>query len=242
MSIDLYPALDLGRTEVAVALERVPTAGEVAPVGAASLLYRNDDEEWPDEAGDDLVTRCPGITYQNLARDGATIGDVFGEQLPQLEETDAPTLVTLTMGGYDLLSAVAGKPGRELMMRIAADVAEAYEFLVDSVRRTRPESTVVVTTLYDPSDGTGTIPGAFEGKTAMPLEALAKLNESIRTLARGTPDVVVGDAHARFLGHGVTAPEAERWYWRRSLVELNARGASELRLAWLEALRPVLGD
>ena len=39
MSIDLYPALDAGEIDVAVALERGPAAGHVAPLGAASLLY-----------------------------------------------------------------------------------------------------------------------------------------------------------------------------------------------------------
>jgi hypothetical protein len=43
MSMDLYPALDAGETDVAVALERNPSAGNVAPLGAASLLYHNDE-------------------------------------------------------------------------------------------------------------------------------------------------------------------------------------------------------
>ena len=87
MSIDLYPALDAGETDVAVALERDPTAGTVAPLGAASLLYQNDDARWGEDQNDDLVSRYPGITMQNLATDAATIGDVFGEQLAQVAET-----------------------------------------------------------------------------------------------------------------------------------------------------------
>jgi hypothetical protein len=47
---------------------------------------------------------------------------------------------------------------------------------------------------------------------------------------------LLADAHAHFLGHGVSVPEADRWYWRRSLIEPNARGASELRHLWLNAL------
>ena len=41
LSMDLYPALDAGEIDVAVALERDPSAGRVAPLGAASLLYQN---------------------------------------------------------------------------------------------------------------------------------------------------------------------------------------------------------
>jgi len=56
VSIDLYPALDAGATDVAVALERLPDVGAVAPLGAASLLFRNDDVRWPEFMGRDLVS------------------------------------------------------------------------------------------------------------------------------------------------------------------------------------------
>lgn len=240
MSMDLYPALDVGATAVAVALERIADAGEVAPVGAASLLFHNDEERWPDDAGDDLTTLSPGIDLRILAQDGATIGDVFGEQLAQLEASDGPTLVTVTAGGYDLLSAAANRPSRELLRGIARDVAEAYEFLIEAVQRLRPNSTVVVTTICDPSDGTGTVPGAFEGKGAVPLEALRQLNDALRTLASGTPGAVLADAYGRFFGHGVTAAPEDRWYWQRSLVDPNALGANELRRLWLDSIRSLL--
>jgi hypothetical protein len=105
MSIDLYPALDAGEVEVAVALERVPTAGRVAPLGASSLLYRNAEERWPDDVGNDLSSMYPDIAFVNLASDGATLGEVFGEQNTQLTDSDYAVLMTLTVGGKDLLSA-----------------------------------------------------------------------------------------------------------------------------------------
>jgi hypothetical protein len=55
-------------------------------------------------------------------------------------------------------------------------------------------------------------------------------------IATRTPGSAVADAHAHFLGHGVTAPEEERWYWKRSWIEPNAAGASEIRRLWLDAL------
>jgi len=48
--------------------------------------------------------------------------------------------------------------------------------------------------------------------------------------------VLLADVHARFLGHGVSVEEQQRWYWSRSPLEPNARGASELRHLWLETL------
>jgi lysophospholipase L1-like esterase len=235
LSLDLYPALDAGETDVAVALERVASAGRVAPLGAASLLYRNDETYWPDEMGNDLVTRHPGITFANLAADGATIGDVFGEQLPQLEPSDEPTLVTLTVGAADLFSAFANRPKPALLDRIAADVVEAFDFLVHAVRGARSNALLVVSTIYDPSDRTGRLPGVLDA-APLPLRALDLLNASIRAIAGGTPGVLLGDVYSHFLGRGVTAPEDERWYWRRSLLEPNARGASEIRRVWMDAL------
>jgi lysophospholipase L1-like esterase len=235
-SIDLYPALDAGATDVAVALERDVHAGAIAPLGAASLLHRNDDTRWPEEQGDDLVTRYPGITFANLASDGATIGEVFGEQLPQLAESDAPSLLTLTIGGNDLLSAFSNKPRMSLLEAIARDVAEAFEFLLDALHRARPNALVVLATIYDPSDGTGHIPGVLEQAGPLPLPVLDGLNERIRTLAGGTPRTILADVHAHFMGHGVTAPEEERWYWKRSPIEPNAAGANEIRRLWREAI------
>jgi len=236
MSIDLYPALDAGEIDVAVALERVATAGNVAPLGAASLFHQNDDARWPEEQGSDLISRYPGIAFHNLATDGATIGDVFGEQLPQLEESEEETLVTLTIGGNDLLSAFANRPRASLLAAIARDVRDAYELLVDAVRRSRPNALVLLSTIYDPSDRLGRIPGVLEEAGKLPLEILDEMNEFIRRLAGGTPSTALEDVYAHFLGHGAAAPEGDRWYWRRSLIEPNAVGASEIRRVWRNAL------
>jgi len=237
MSIDLYPALDAGEIDVAVALERDPTVGRVAPLGAASLLYQNSEDRWPEHVGDDLVSLMPGIVFENRAADGATIGDVFGEQLTGLEPSDEPTLVTLTIGANDLLSALGNRPKRELLGGIVSDITEAYDFLVDTLRGRFPNGTVVATTVFDPSDRTGKIPGVYDDRGPLPLEALDSLNAHIRTLARGTPNVLLADAYEHFLGHGVAVAESDRWYWRRSLIEPNAEGAHELRLLWLRTLR-----
>lgn len=236
VSIDLYPALDAGEIDVAVALERNPSVGRVAPLGAASLLHQNADEQWPEFAGDDLVSRFPGIELHNLASDGATIGEVFGEQLPNLEPTDEPTLVTLTIGGNDLLSAYGNRPRRALLEKIERDIAEAYDFLLDMLRGQLPNGTFVIATVYDPSDRSGRIPGVYDDAGPLPLEILDRFNGHIRELASGTPRTLLADLYARFLGHGVSAAEADRWYWRRSLIEPNARGASEVRQVWLDVL------
>jgi lysophospholipase L1-like esterase len=239
MSIDLYPALDVGEADVAVALEWDARAGSVAPLGAASLLHRNVDERYPSFAQNDLVSRYSDIGFSNQAEDGATIGDVFGSQLSQVAESDERTLITLSIGGNDLLSAFANKPVPSLLREVVKDIAEAYEFLVESLRRSRPDSVLLLTTVYDPSDDTRRIPGVFDDAGSLPLESLHDLNDRIRAIAAGLPGTAVADAYRHFLGHGVTADETNRWYWKRSWIEPNAEGASEIRRLWLDALDAV---
>lgn len=236
MSLDLYPALDAGEIDVAVALERVASAGRVGAVGAASLFFQNSEEHWPDDLGNDLSSRFPQLEFENLASDGATIGEVFGEQLPLVEPSDEAVLLTLTLGLTDVLSAASIRSRSRLLDKIGSDVIEAYDFLAETLRGQFPNGLIILTTVCDPSDGTARVPGVFDDAGPLPLELLDRLNGHIRALAGGTPNFQLADAHARFLGHGVSASEDDCWYWKRSLVEPNARGASELRHLWLDAL------
>lgn len=242
LSIDLYPALDAGETEVAVALEWDARAGQVAPLGAASLFHRNADDRYPEFEGRDLVTRYGEIGFTNLAEDGATIGDVFGSQIPQLAASDDPTLITLTVGGNDLLSAFANRHDAKILAGVVRDVADACEFLVETLERTRPNAALILTTVYDPSDDTRTIPGLFDGAGKLPLEFLHDLNAHITRIAAQARRAAVADAYTHFQGHGVTAAGAERWYWKRNLIEPGVLGASELRRLWLDALDVLTED
>jgi hypothetical protein len=88
--------------------------------------------------------------------------------------------------------------------------------------------------VYDPTDATGMLPG-LEGYGRLPLEHLNRFNEHVRETAARVA-ALPADVHQHFLGHGVTAPEQERWYWSRNMIEPNARGASEIRRVWWEAL------
>jgi lysophospholipase L1-like esterase len=236
MSIDLYPALDAGEIDVAVALERRVEAGAVAPLGAASLLVRNDDARWPEFTGRDIASRWPRVAAQNLCTDGASIGDVFGEQLDQLEASSDEAIVTVTVGGNDLLSAYSSRPRETLMERIVRDIASAYDVMLDAIADKLPRARLVLTTVYDPSDRSGTIPGILEDVGKLPLHHLDALNAHIRAMAASREGGALADVYAHFLGHGAGAAPEQRWYWRRSLIEPSALGASEIRRVWLEAL------
>src|SRR5205823_3231088 len=106
---------------------------------------------FPDWAGRDLA--AAGLGVEVVARDGATTADVLRRQLPQI--TRAPVLVTVTMGGNDLISAYGdSQAARAAIGRVSA-IGKAImlrlgELCGDTGR-------IVVTTVYDPSDGTGEV-------------------------------------------------------------------------------------
>jgi len=226
MSTDHYPTCDVRDLDV-------PPA-RLDPLGASALFYRNHDARWPEFGGRDLERLEPGIEFLGLAEDGAMIDDVATEELARVgrDSEDPNILLTLTAGGNDLLDALTG--GRRLEGAVSR-VARRYTDLVDTVREELPNATLVLATVYDPTDGTGHLPG-FEAYGLLPLEYLDRFNEQVRQTARETPGAVLADLHGHFLGHGVTAPERERWYWRGNPIEPNARGASEIRRVWWNVL------
>jgi lysophospholipase L1-like esterase len=226
MSTDHYPTCDVR------GLDAPP--GRLDPLGAAALLHSNVDSRWPDFRGHDLEAIHPHTEFLNLAEDGAMIDDVATEELARLghDSDDPGILLTLTAGGNDLLDALAS--GGQLE-REARRIERRYSDLVATVREELPEATLVLTTVYDPTDGTGRLPGLDSGKP-LPLEYLDRFNDTLRALADEDGLIRVADVHRHFLGHGATASEGERWYWRRNPIEPNARGASEIRRMWLAAV------
>ncbi len=225
MTTDHYPTCDVRNLDA-------PPA-RLDPLGAAALLHSNDDARWPEFRGHDLDHLFHGVEFLNLAEDGAMIDDVATEELARLghDSNDPGILLTLTAGGNDLLDALAsGKSLQHAVRQIEAGYAD----LVATVREELPAATLVLTTVYDPTDGTGRLPG-LESLGCLPLEYLDRFNQRVRSLARESEHTLLADVHRHFLGHGVSAPEADRWYWRRNMIEPNARGASEIRRVWGEA-------
>jgi hypothetical protein len=103
------------------------------------------------------------------------------------------------------------------------------------IREELPKATLILTTVYDPTDGTGMLPG-LEAYGPLPLEYLDQFNDHVRGTAQSGERIRLADVHRHFEHHGVTAPDPDRWYWKRNLIEPNARGASEIRRVWLEAV------
>jgi lysophospholipase L1-like esterase len=210
--------------------------------GAASLLWRNRDHDFPAWAGRDLTTRDPAARLALLASDGATSTTVASQQLRQLRGLGrVPTLATVTMGGNDLLTAYGDTTAARRAIRTVVD--NGRRVLAGLRDLMGPQAPIVVATVYDPSDGSGDT-----GRLGLPpwpqaLDRLAELNQALRALA-DAHRALVADVHARFLGHGLAAgdptqpaahpPDPALWY--RELIEPNAWGASEIRAAFWQAL------
>jgi hypothetical protein len=101
---------------------------------------------------------------------------------------------------------------------------------------------IVLSTVYDPSDGSGELVGVLPPWPEA-LAMLSELNAAIADLASEF-GCLLADVHRAFLGHGSRAGDPgqaeprpttpELWYC--GVVEPNAWGASAIRAAWWAAL------
>jgi lysophospholipase L1-like esterase len=216
--------------------------------GAASLLWRNRDEDFPAWAGRDLTARDPTARLVLLAGDGATSTTVAGEQLGRLRRLGSiPTLATVTIGGNDLLAAY----GDAIAARRAIQTVVANGRLVLASLRSLmdPEAPILVATVYDPSDGSGDASRLDLPPWPEALELLAELNWALQALAEDH-QALVADVHARFLGHGLAAGDptqpaarpADRDLWYCGLIEPNAWGASQIRASFWDTLHRAGSD
>jgi len=123
--------------------------------GGASLLARNHDRDIPQWRGRDLGD----ASWANLATDGATTTTLLDVQLPRLRRLGLePSLVTLTVGGNDVLVSYGDT---RAVLRTVHTVGERVARALEALHElTRPDPSVVVATVYDPSDGTGDPPPA----------------------------------------------------------------------------------
>lgn len=225
MSIDAYPYFELSKDNLDVPQN----------VGAASLLYQNVPEIWPEFEGRDLRSLFPDLFFKCVAMDGATTHDfISGEYLePFMIYKDKAVLVTLTLSGNDLLRMMNRKLTVVAQEREIEAIWQRYERVVSLITGAFPKARMVLTTIYDPTDGSGELPGY--PKFTEYLGSFSKTNDFIRDCAAKS-GFALADVHKHFLGHGLSAEKDQRWYWEPNPIEPSARGASEIRRLWLEAL------
>jgi hypothetical protein len=200
-------------------------------LGAASLLYRNPQERWPEFP--DLVTANPNCDFYPLARDGATLVGCW-RQLEEAPELTGRVLATLTVGGNDLLTGL-GQPQRAYSAAGPGDdrTLPGWQFglerWVQRFRQRYPHSVLMLSNIYDPSDGTDLL-ASGDGSLAGIRPHFEELNVRLRDTATRL-SLQFADLHAHFLGRAL---DAEPWIYAE--IEPTAAGANEIRCCWLAAL------
>jgi lysophospholipase L1-like esterase len=217
--------------------------------GAASLFCHN-HPDWPEFEGRDLLTCFPDLEFEQLAFDGATSEGVLSLQVPMLRRLRGRVrIITLTAGGNDLLSyfGIGRGDAERAAGHFRVRLARILEACADVVG---PVGCVLVGNIYDPTDGTGEVPGSGFPLWSDSMHVLELFNQAAAEVARGFPAQLV-DIHSHFLGHGAQAQEPTSHHyhahdptvWYTQLIEPNARGAHEIRrLFWEAFLHSPLGQ
>jgi lysophospholipase L1-like esterase len=211
--------------------------------GGASLLFANRDDDFPEWRGRDLASTDGNCAFSLLATDGATTRTVLDTQLPRLAAFRVrPTLVTVTIGGNDLLGAYGDTAAaREVVVRVEAALARALPGIAGMLA---PSGRLVVGTVYDPTDGTGEavrlgLPPWPDG-----VAMIHELNERLREVA-ARHGAAVAEIAERFRGHGLLVGDparreprpADRRLWFCDVIEPNAWGAGGVREAFWAAMQ-----
>lgn len=215
---------------------------DVAANQYKNLLVENHDRRWPTFAGDDLTARYGAVEVLDASRNGAETDDLQG-QIDQLrsQPTDGTTAVFVTIGGNDLVGALTSPGGLDnIAPRIEANVADA----VDALQALYPQSHLLFTNVYEPTDGEGQTNACFMGLSVAAAEpALDDANARTLALAKDRGFAWV-DLRGHFKGHGFNHEretidayhDDDPTLWLQSdCIHPNARGHHELRRLFLAA-------
>lgn len=230
MTLDDYPAGDA---------DRLGLEGR-RNIGAASLLYDNDDTLFPELKGKDLKSTHPHLEFANLAFDDATTDNLLDEShISALNKySTAHCLVSLTIGGNDLLKIFKDNPNNNsnILNSATQEVHTRYLQLLKLIKATVPASTILLTTLYDPTDGTGILPSTTMGTGELPVKFIEQFNDFVVSCAKRQKEALA-DVYSHFRGHGAECGHKDNfWYCPLQPIEPNYKGASEIRRVWYDTV------
>lgn len=201
--------------------------------GAASLLQRK------------LETTC----FFNLSEDGATIANIRQHQLSAAKRlvgnAKQQCFITLTAGGNDISFGSMRLKARhklghfDLLMQ---DITRAYCDLVLDIRRTFPNSHIVLNTLYDPTDGTGKLPencGLWADIAPQYSKGRRELGQFIRGWGEKLKFGSVADIFTAFDGKGMAIKNVEGYYYDKFLIEPGSVGAKVIADLWWQEFMKV---
>ena len=211
------------------------------------LLQHNDDAKYPAYAGKDLTTKYGnGLKVVKASKGGARAVNLDAQVGGLPTSLDGPVLVTITIGGNDVTAALATilTGGSDAKDRDAFQgyLGTALDELTKPGRFGAGVAVrVVLTNIYDPSDGTGNFvydgkscPGGLgfwpKGKATTPL--LDPWEAVMATEAGKHPEVSLVDLRAKFDGHGVETGLSSTWFYS-DCIHPDALGHDAVRaLVW----------
>jgi lysophospholipase L1-like esterase len=165
------------------------------------------------------LARKLGLDLVDLTRDGNTTEGVLADLASTPASAD---VVTLTVGGNDLLG---GELPRHILRRLHQIAKRIDAF----------GARVVVSTVYDPSDGDNDLGrrelGLSRVATIILRRRLNAVNRGIATLA-DEHGFLLADLERLFHGHGLASDEP--WFVR--VIEPNLAGATAIAEHWYELL------
>lgn len=227
--------------------------GVAATLNYEVLLTTNDNDTYPDWKGKDFDTKFPGIQVSDHAFVGAT-SDHLEAQVGQVPiNQGGSTLVVISIGGNDLMNSYQAlldpAQTKALANTVEKNVTKVVDHFKDTTKYPHP-TYFVIFTIYDPTDGMADIPADADViSMCKSFKALAPLfgkqvmanfaiyNGALITMA-GKQQMLVGDNHARFLGHAFYYSDktslfydvADPTLWlQKDCIHPNERGHHELR-------------
>jgi lysophospholipase L1-like esterase len=184
--------------------------------------------------------------FHNYTADGATISNIYHLQLvPATKHIDKneELLITLTAGGNDVsfksmrlraqknVSLVVDDRFDNMMTEIMYD----YANLVIATRKMFPNSVIVLNTLYDPTDGTGTLPkncGMWADIAPLYSRGRRELGQFVKNWSKTLKFALLADIFQLFNGHGMSTSNNDRMYYEPFLIEPGVAGARKIANLW----------
>ncbi|MDH4133794.1 MAG: SGNH/GDSL hydrolase family protein [Gammaproteobacteria bacterium] len=144
-----------------------------------------------------VFDQVPNTLFSNAGVPGATSKHVRDHQVPQAIEAFRPTVVTLTVGGNDLLRILNGADPAQVL----AEFQTNFAIILQSLKTSLPQTRIYVSNLYTVSD----IPGADQ--------VVPYFNQIVAGVA-GAYGVPVADVYTAFQG-------------RKGLLLIDRNGAGQ---------------
>jgi len=226
-----------------------------------TLLAQNDDERYPEWKGFDLAT-CwkidPATAVVKVSKGGAIATEkrdggrsILLDQVKSLPATlEGPVLVVGSIGGNDVLSGLTNvlfgnteKAKADIVAYVAGFGAAMAELTTADRFGKGVKVDILMTNIFDPSDGTGRFnftpenrkcAGSFglwpEGEPTEP--ALKEWNAAMVAEAAKYPGLTLLDLKALYKGHDVNQPAEKNWFYK-DCIHPNSAGHEAIRgLFW----------